>query len=300
MDLTLVDFVSSFPEVTVSSLDLEDQRCSICLNAYCEPLATTVSRTPAPSGQGTEVFDTRSSQAAGSLTKPADRNPGEHPSTSPRDSSNELPQITWLLDQSLATSFSGSVTDRTGSSSKDRLTTLLGADAPPSPSKSVSPAPQEKAIRLPCGHTFGDFCFYTWLLDNSTCPICRAAIPGYPSQESRTETVCHRDLLMVLVACHDQDGQVNPRRIQQLRRTLKPAFLNETNAPGNAENRDAVYNAMCRSSAVTEEEVTQDGLSRFWRLMGIGREHQDRVVEVINQDLRQRRSMVGGGWTMVV
>lgn len=51
---------------------------------------------------------------------------------------------------------------------------------PPAP-----PAEAHRAVRMPCGHVFGDLCIREWLRNEVTCPLCRKEVESAPSAGGR-------------------------------------------------------------------------------------------------------------------
>lgn len=42
------------------------------------------------------------------------------------------------------------------------------------------------AVKMPCGHVFGQSCLFEWLKDHTTCPLCRASVADEPAADTQS------------------------------------------------------------------------------------------------------------------
>lgn len=42
------------------------------------------------------------------------------------------------------------------------------------------------AVKMPCGHVFGQSCLFEWLKDHTTCPLCRASVADEPATDTQS------------------------------------------------------------------------------------------------------------------
>ncbi|KAK9456816.1 hypothetical protein V1511DRAFT_456461 [Dipodascopsis uninucleata] len=145
--------IEALKDVDVNTLPASDRVCSICFEPYYVP----------PVSASTDPKDLIVSH------------------NKEVDSAHHSPELVNKADEvSVTTDSNGDSNGENRSASND--TNDEETDSRPD-EKSLDDVTQHVPLQMPCGHIFGKNCLKEWLLNSTTCPLCRTAVEAERDSE---------------------------------------------------------------------------------------------------------------------